>query len=149
MGTLVGRSRLWERRHDEMKSVIVAGAVIINERQETLCALRSAVMSMPGLWEFPGGKLEPGETAAACLVREIEEELGCTIQVGALIEDTVHDYPHLRVRLITHFATIQHGFPVPREHEKLIWLPASELDGLNWAPADIPTVKRLTENSAH
>jgi len=128
-----------------MKSIVVAGAVIINERLETLCALRSSQMSMPGLWEFPGGKLEPGETAEACLIREIEEELGCTIEVGAQVEDTLHTYPEVTVRLITYFAVIKKGTPTPREHEKLVWLPTSELESLEWAPADIPAVKRLIE----
>jgi 8-oxo-dGTP diphosphatase len=126
-----------------MKMIMVAGAVIRNERQEILCALRSSRMSMSGLWEFPGGKLEPHESAETCLIREIEEELGCLIEVGSSIEDTLYQYPEIQVRLLTYYATIKRGVPVPREHEKLIWLPASELDGLEWAPADLPTVQRL------
>jgi 8-oxo-dGTP diphosphatase len=131
-----------------MKSIVVAGAVIVNNRHQILCALRSENMSMPGLWEFPGGKLESGETVEDCLVREIEEELGCTVAVGALIEDVVYDYPTVQVRLITHFATIAAGTPIPREHARLEWLAASKLEKLDWAPADVPTVNRLIHESS-
>lgn len=137
---------LKERGNGQVKSIVVAGAVIVNESRQILCALRSESMSMPGLWEFPGGKLEAGETAESCLVREIEEELGCTVEVGALIEDIVYDYPAIRVRLITHFAMITGGStPIPREHAKLEWRDVFELETLAWAPADVPTVKRLLQ----
>lgn len=126
-----------------VKTVHVAGAVIQNERGEILCALRSASMSMPGLWEFPGGKLEPEESPQSCLVREIKEELGCEIQVGEMIADVVHQYPSIRVHLLTYFAEIIGGEPAAREHERLLWLPAHRLLELEWAPADIPTVERL------
>lgn len=128
-----------------MKKIDVVGAVILNEKNEVLCALRSQMMSMPGLWEFPGGKIEPGETPEASLIREIEEELGCTIKVGGLVADAVHGYPAIIVRLITYFATIVAGKPAAKEHEKLIWLPIHELSALEWAPADLPTIERLLE----
>jgi 8-oxo-dGTP diphosphatase len=131
-----------------MKSIVVAGAVIVNDRRQLLCALRSGTMSMPGLWEFPGGKLESGETVEACLMREIEEELGCRIKVGDFIEDVVHDYPAVRVRLITHYAEITAGTPFPREHARLEWLSLSELEKLDWAPADVPTVQKLVHASS-
>lgn len=126
-----------------MKKVDVVGAVIFNEKLEVLCALRSQNMSLPGLWEFPGGKIETGETPQECLVREIQEELYCTIQVGELIADAVHEYPTVIVRLITYKATITAGTPIPSEHEKLLWLPLSELNTLEWAPADLPTLTEL------
>lgn len=126
-----------------MKKIDVVGAVILNENNEVLCALRSQMMSMPGLWEFPGGKIEPGETPEASLIREIEEELGCTIEVGGLIADAVHEYPAIIVRLITYSSKIVAGEPAAKEHEKLIWLPVNELSALEWAPADLPTIERL------
>ncbi len=86
-----------------------------------------------------------GETAESCLVREIEEELGCSVEVGDLIEDIVYDYPAVQVRLITHFAAITGGTPIPREHAKLEWRDVLELETLDWAPADVPTVKRLLQ----
>lgn len=126
-----------------MKKVDVVGAVIFNEKSEVLCALRSQNMSLPGLWEFPGGKIEPGETPQECLVREIQEELNCTIQVGELVADAAHEYPTVIVRLITYTATITEGTPIPSEHEKLIWLPLTQLHTLEWAPADLPTLDEL------
>ncbi|MHA6480626.1 (deoxy)nucleoside triphosphate pyrophosphohydrolase [Paenibacillus sp. strain BS8-2] len=130
-----------------LKSIVVAAAVIVNEDQMILCALRSSEMSMPGVWEFPGGKVEAGESVEACLVREIKEELGCLIKVRARIEDIVHEYPSLKVRLLTHYAEVVEGTPIPREHEELLWLAVSELETLNWAPADVPTVQRILATS--
>lgn len=131
-----------------MKKIDVVGAVIINEKNEVLCALRSQQMSMPGMWEFPGGKIEPGETPQSSLIREIREELGCTIEVGELVADAEHEYPALVVRLMTYFARIVEGEPVASEHEKLIWLPIGELSSLEWAPADLPTVAALDKQAS-
>jgi 8-oxo-dGTP diphosphatase len=127
-----------------MKKVDVVGAVIVNEKKEVLCALRSQNMSLPGLWEFPGGKIEPDETPEASLIREIQEELSCTIEVGELVADATYEYPTVIVRLITYTALIVDGQPTPNEHEKLVWLPVSELPTLEWAPADLPTIEILT-----
>lgn len=126
-----------------MKKVDVVGAVIFNEKNEVLCALRSQKMALPGMWEFPGGKIEPNETPQDSLVREIEEELGCIINVGELIADITHEYPTVIVRLITYKATIKHGTPVAKEHDQLVWLPISKFDTLEWAPADLPTIDIL------
>jgi 8-oxo-dGTP diphosphatase len=127
-----------------MKKVDVVGAVILNEANEILCALRSQKMSLPGLWEFPGGKIEPNETPEESLIREIQEELNCTIKVGKLVADATHDYPTVIVRLITYMAKIVDGVPLANEHEQLIWLPVDRLSTLEWAPADLPTLEVLT-----
>jgi 8-oxo-dGTP diphosphatase len=134
-----------------VKTVHVVGAVILNERREILCALRSKNMSLPGLWEFPGGKLEPGESPQQSLVREIKEELGCDIEVGEFITECTYQYPNVIVHLSTYFARVVHGQPKAREHEKLAWLPLDRLKSLAWAPADIPTVDKLLAdlNPAH
>jgi 8-oxo-dGTP diphosphatase len=100
-------------------------------------------MSLPGLWEFPGGKIEPAEVPEETLRREIREELDCVIQVGAMVADTTYQYPNLIVRLMTFYAAVIQGEPTPSEHEKLVWLPRTQLSELNWAPADIPTVEKL------
>ncbi|HYG57261.1 MAG TPA: (deoxy)nucleoside triphosphate pyrophosphohydrolase [Symbiobacteriaceae bacterium] len=121
----------------------VVGAVIQNERGEVLCALRSQHMSVPGLWEFPGGKIEPGEAPDATLRREIEEELGCAITVGEQVEDTTYAYPAVEVRLMTYRARIVSGQPHPREHAELRWVPPQGLLSLQWAPADVPAVHRV------
>jgi 8-oxo-dGTP diphosphatase len=102
-------------------------------------------MSLPGLWEFPGGKIEPNETPEESLVREIQEELNCTINVGELVADATHDYPTITVRLITYLAKITDGVPSASEHEQLVWLPVNQLNTLVWAPADLPTLEALTK----
>ncbi|HYF94304.1 MAG TPA: 8-oxo-dGTP diphosphatase MutT [Symbiobacteriaceae bacterium] len=126
-----------------MKHVDVVGAVIRNDAGEILCALRSAAMSMAGLWEFPGGKIEPGEAPEDCLRREIAEELCCVIEVADLLEDATYAYPSVEVRLLTYNARIVSGSPVPAEHAELRWVAPAHLADLTWAPADLPTVHRL------
>lgn len=126
-----------------MKKIDVVGAVILNEKNEVLCALRSQKMSLPGLWEFPGGKIEENETPETSLIREIKEELSCTIEVGELVADATHEYPTIIVRLITYLSRVVEGTPTANEHEKLIWLPMNSLHTLEWAPADLPTIEAL------
>lgn len=126
-----------------MKTVRVVGAVIENAQQEILCALRSENMSLPNVWEFPGGKIEEGEQPEESLIREINEELGCSIKVEELIEQVTHAYPHNSVNLLTYKARIIKGAPQAKEHAQLKWVPRQELNKLDWAPADIPTVKKL------
>lgn len=126
-----------------MNCIDVVGAVIGNEAGEILCARRSQQMSLPGLWEFPGGKVEPEEDPKESLRREIREELGCDITVDGLISDTRHDYPAISIRLMTYRAVLTSGTPVAREHAEVRWVPLSGLQELPWAPADIPTVTEL------
>jgi 8-oxo-dGTP diphosphatase len=123
--------------------VDVVGAVIANERGDILCALRSPTMSLPNLWEFPGGKIEQGESPEESLRREILEELGCTIEVGKMIADTQYAYPFAIIHLITYKARIKEGTPQAREHSTIEWVPVPQLVAYNWAPADMPTVEKL------
>lgn len=126
-----------------MKTIDVVGAVITNEKGKILCALRSQNMSMPGMWEFPGGKIEAGETPQQALQRELNEELDIEIEVGELVEEVVHPYPTIEVHLLTYYGNITKGTPIAKEHEKIEWLSLEELTVLNWAPADCPTVLKL------
>lgn len=128
-----------------LRQIDVVGAVIQNATGAILCALRPPGKSQGGLWEFPGGKIEPGESPAEALQREIAEELGCLIQVGDQVADILHPYPNLQVRLITLRAEILQGEPRPREHAELRWVQPTALAQLEWAPADLPTVRLLQE----
>lgn len=110
------------------KQIKVVGAVIRNNQNQILCALRSPEMSMPNSWEFPGGKIEENEKPEEALVREIKEELGCEIAVSELVEDVIYEYPNLIVNLITYETKIISGTPVANEHAKIEWKEISELN---------------------
>lgn len=127
-----------------MKKIIkVVGAIIENDNNEILCALRSPKMSLPNLWEFPGGKVEANESLAEAIVREIQEELSCSIEYQEVFNDNTHDYKSSIINLITIKCKIKEGTPISKEHSKLIWLKRENLQSLKWAPADIPAVEQL------
>jgi 8-oxo-dGTP diphosphatase len=127
------------------KTVKVVAAIIENESNEILCALRSLQMSMPNMWEFPGGKVEADEDVFSALEREIEEELGCKIKASEIHNDITYEYDTFIINLIAIKSRIFSGTPIPKEHSKLIWLKRENLDSLVWAPADIPAVEKLTK----
>ena len=126
------------------KKVKVVGAIIENEKNEVLCALRSFDMALSNYWEFPGGKVEEGESLKTALEREITEELDCEVVANEKVYDSyTHEYEKVIVELITLKCRITRGIPFPKEHQSLLWLDKSHLGSLNWAPADIPTVDKL------
>ncbi|MDO7867632.1 (deoxy)nucleoside triphosphate pyrophosphohydrolase [Nocardioides jiangxiensis] len=131
------------RRH-----VAVVGAVIVRDGL-VLCARRGPG-SQAGLWEFPGGKVEAGESPTEALAREVREELGCAVTVGDEVTTTTHAYEAVTVTLTTYWCSLAatpdatHATvlePIPHEHAELAWLAPAELDRLAWAPADIPAVE--------
>lgn len=113
---------------------------IIEQDGLILAAQRSADMSMPLKWEFPGGKIEPWETREACLIREILEEMDIHIRVGESLPSSTHQYPALTITLYPFICSIESGDIILHEHSAINWLPPSELYTLDWADADLPVI---------
>lgn len=129
------------------KEINVVGAVVV-DRGRILSAQRSPSMSLPGMWEFPGGKIEPGETPRDALVREMQEELLCTVEIGEEITSTRYEYDFGFVTLTTFYSTLIDGEPKLTEHSEIRWIDASKLDSVEWAPADIPAVEKVMADYA-
>lgn len=131
----------------QAKHIHVTCAII--ERDDlVLATLRSAAMSMPHKWEFPGGKINPGESAEECLRREIQEEIGIKISISRSMPACTHHYPSFTITLYPFVCTIEKGRPILHEHADLIWLRPTELHTLDWAEADVPVLAAyLSERS--
>ena len=125
------------------KLVEVVAAVIENENGEILCALRSPIMTLPNMWEFPGGKVEEGESLYTAIEREINEELKCSVKAIEIIGENKHEYEKIIVNLTAIKCNLVEGEPVADEHSKLIYLKKENLESLIWAPADIPLVEKV------
>jgi 8-oxo-dGTP diphosphatase len=119
----------------------VTCALIINPQNQILAAQRSQTMTLPLKWEFPGGKIEPGETAEDCLIREIKEELNIEIQIIKALPSNTHTYPKITIELIPFICEHTSGEILLKEHAQYSWLHKNELLALDWADADVPIVK--------
>lgn len=113
---------------------------IIEQSGQVLAAQRSATMSHPLKWEFPGGKIQPGETPEECLRREIREELGVTLSITHPLGPATHLYPTITVTLYPFICMVSAGELTMYEHAAVVWLPPAELLGLDWAAADLPVL---------
>lgn len=127
---------------DRREPKVVVGAAIIVDGRVLACA-RSAPPEVAGRWEFPGGKVEPGETDTVALARECVEELGVRVEIGARVGRDVR-MAHGRSVLRVYVARLLDGDqPKALEHSELRWLSAAELDTVPWLPADVPIVAAL------
>ena len=108
-----------------------------------LITRRFAQAHLGGLWEFPGGKREPGETWEACVIREIREELGVQISVGPLLESLIHRYPEKTVHLKFFTATVLSGTPQPLGCAACAWILPTELDQFEFPAADARLLAKL------
>ena len=129
------------------RNIDVVGAVITREGL-VYCVQRGLDASLPGVWEFPGGKIEPGEDEVTALTREIQEELRCQVSVGQKVTTTSHDYDFGTVRLTTYYCDLVEGEPSLTEHAAELWLQPDQLTDLVWAPADVPAVEDVVRHLA-
>ena len=122
------------------KHINVTCAVIVRDGM-VLAAQRSVTMSMPLKWEFPGGKVNDGESLEACLRRELVEELGIFARIVRALPPNNHDYPSFAITLHPFICEIDSGEITLHEHAAINWLSPSEMLTLDWADADIPIVQ--------
>ena len=129
-----------------MKIIRVVAAVIkaVNESGETIIfATQRGYGEFKGGWEFPGGKIEGGETPQEALKREIMEELDTEISVGELIDTIEYDYPEFHLSMDCFWCEIVKGDLVLKEHEDARWLTKEQLDDVEWLPADITLIEKI------
>lgn len=122
----------------------VVAALIWNQDRFMICQ-RPAHKARGLLWEFVGGKVEPGETKEAALIRECREELAVTLNVGEVFMDVIHEYPDLTVHLTLFHAVIQEGVPQKLEHNDIRWITTDEIDQYPFCPADEEILKKLKQ----
>ena len=129
-----------------MKTIRVVAAVIkaMNDNGEKIIFARErGYGEFKGGWEFPGGKIEPGETPQQALCREIMEELDTKIQVGDLIDTIEYDYPAFHLSMDCFWCEVVSGNLVLKEHEAARWLTSDELDSVEWLPADVTLIDKI------
>ena len=126
-----------------MKSIHVVAAVIL--RDGKVFATQRGYGTYKDYWEFPGGKIEPGETAEEALAREIREELDTEIAVEAPFEQVEYDYPEFHLSMQCFLCRVIRGSLVLKEHEDAAWLDRERLDDVRWLPADETVISRLRE----
>ena len=128
-----------------MPKAVEVVAALIRRGDRFLACQRPAHKARGLLWEFVGGKVEPGETKEEALVRECREELGVTVRVGEVFTELTHVYPDLTVRLTLFHAAIPEGEPQKLEHNDLRWITVGEMDDYPFCPADETILQKLRE----
>ena len=123
-------------------------AALIRDTDRVLICQRPAHKARGMLWEFVGGKVEPGESPEEALIRECREELAITISVGDIFTEVTHTYPDLTIHLTVFNAEITAGVPRKLEHNDLRWITADEQDRYAFCPADQPIVEKLRKGGA-
>lgn len=128
-----------------MKTVKVVAAIICDDMKEKnkIFATARGYGELKGGWEFPGGKVEPGETSQQALIREIIEELDTEIKVGELIDTVKYDYPTFHLSMDCFWAEVKAGHLELKEAEAAKWLTKNQLDSVTWLPADILLIDQI------
>ena len=125
------------------KVIRVVAAIIVDDGK--IFATQRGYGDFKGGWEFPGGKIEAGETPQEALIREIKEELEVEIKVGALIDTVEYDYPTFHLSMDCFWAEIVSENLVLKEHEAAKWLAMDELDSVEWLPADVILIDKIEQ----
>lgn len=125
-----------------MKTIRVAAAIILHENK--IFATQRGYGEFKDGWEFPGGKIEPGETPQQALIREIREELDTDIEVGELVDTVEYDYPTFHLSMDCFLCRVKSGDLVLKEHEASRWLTQENLNSVDWLPADEGLIEKLT-----
>jgi 8-oxo-dGTP diphosphatase len=131
------------RTRQRRRERLLVAAAFIERRGRVLLSQRRADQSFGLCWEFPGGKVEPGESPRDALVREIREELDCAIRVHELVELVFHPYPTFDLVMPVYRATLSRGRPRAALVAALQWVPRAQLATITMLPADVPLAKRL------
>lgn len=127
--------------YQSMKTIRVSAAII--HKDGRIYATRRGKGTFKGLWEFPGGKREDGETGEEAVIREIEEELDVQIKVESYLATIEHQYPDFHLIMDCFIASIIEGHLTLKEHDDAVWLSLDEIDFLQWLPADEKVVKEI------
>ncbi|MBC2326250.1 (deoxy)nucleoside triphosphate pyrophosphohydrolase [Listeria booriae] len=131
-----------------MPTTLHVVAAIIQNENKTLCVQRIDSAINGSDWEFPGGKIESGETPENALIREVQEEIGCLISVRKEFSQTTYAYDFANVHLTCFLCDLVHGTPALQVHQAMKWLPLDELSDLTWSPANLPAVHKLQKKDA-
>ena len=126
-----------------MKTVKVVAAVI--RKDNRIFATERGYGDFKDMWEFPGGKIEPGESGPEALKREIREELDTVIEVGDYIETVEYDYPAFHLSMECYWCTVKEGKLTLLEHENALWLDRDSLLSVEWLPADLVIIPKVKE----
>lgn len=128
-----------------MKTIKVVAAIICSSlgKKERVLATTRGYGDYKGMWEFPGGKIEAGETPQQALVREIKEELDVDITVGELLHIIEYDYPNFHLSMDCFWSEIRAGILVAKEAQEMRWLSAHELNDVLWLPADLELIPKI------
>ena len=126
----------------------VAAALIWDEHKRFMICQRPVNKARGLLWEFVGGKAEPGETLEQTLIRECREELDIEVNVGSIYAQLIHEYPDIQIRLTLFNCTIASGTPKMLEHNDIQWISPSQIPNYDFCPADQEILKMLMEESS-
>ena len=126
--------------------IVEVTAAILKKEDKILIAQRKEGDNLAGKWEFPGGKIEEGESPEVCLQRELQEEFGIQTRIGDFICESEYQYPHIHIRLLAYQAFYISGDFELHDHAAIEWITLQEMNNYDFAPADIPIVEVLVKS---